>query len=170
MFGIFVWIGFVGDLFALVTERTALGSTNRYPVSSFFRDPLLFTLDVPHRVQKKALMDSQWLARLWWQVMEFVLKPLLKSTVFLHTSLSKLSYSREYQFSRVNTVYPKTTLFSDKVIHSITHNIYIIINTQLATCFGSSEPSSGQFLTHCGRVTQICVFNTVKLGTSASSP
>jgi hypothetical protein len=24
-------------------------------------------------------------------------------------------------------------------------------------------------LTHCGRVTQICVFNTVKLGTSASS-
>jgi len=28
----------------------------------------------------------------------------------------------------------------------------------------------GIFLTHCGRVTQICVFNTVKLGTSASSP
>ena len=27
-----------------------------------------------------------------------------------------------------------------------------------------------QILTHCGRVTQICVFNTVKLGTSASSP
>jgi len=26
------------------------------------------------------------------------------------------------------------------------------------------------FLTHCGRVTQICVFNTVKLGKSASSP
>jgi len=25
-------------------------------------------------------------------------------------------------------------------------------------------------LTHCGRVTQICVFNTVKIGTSASSP
>jgi len=25
-------------------------------------------------------------------------------------------------------------------------------------------------LAHCGRVTQICVFNTVKLGTSASSP
>jgi len=27
-----------------------------------------------------------------------------------------------------------------------------------------------RFLTHCGRVTQICVFNTVKLGTAASSP
>jgi hypothetical protein len=26
------------------------------------------------------------------------------------------------------------------------------------------------YLTHCGRVTQICAFNTVKLGTSASSP
>jgi hypothetical protein len=25
-------------------------------------------------------------------------------------------------------------------------------------------------LTHCGRVTQICIFNTVKLGTSALSP
>ena len=25
-------------------------------------------------------------------------------------------------------------------------------------------------LTHCGRVTQICVFNTLKLGTFASSP
>ena len=28
----------------------------------------------------------------------------------------------------------------------------------------------GWILTHCGRVTQICVFNTVKLGISASSP
>ena len=27
-----------------------------------------------------------------------------------------------------------------------------------------------KILTHCGRVTHICVFNTVKLGTSASSP
>jgi len=27
-----------------------------------------------------------------------------------------------------------------------------------------------KILTHCGRVTQICVFNMVKLGTSASSP
>jgi len=29
---------------------------------------------------------------------------------------------------------------------------------------------SEALLTHCGRVTQICVFNTVKLGTSTSSP
>jgi len=27
-----------------------------------------------------------------------------------------------------------------------------------------------RLLTHCGRVTQFCVFNTLKLGTSASSP
>jgi hypothetical protein len=32
------------------------------------------------------------------------------------------------------------------------------------------EPNTNTELTQCGRVTQICVFNTVKLGTSASSP
>ena len=32
------------------------------------------------------------------------------------------------------------------------------------------SPIHAKALTHCGRVTQICVFNTVKLGTSASSP
>jgi len=32
------------------------------------------------------------------------------------------------------------------------------------------EISTFVFLTHCGRVTQICVFNTVNLSTSASSP
>jgi len=32
------------------------------------------------------------------------------------------------------------------------------------------EETQMKILTHCGRVTQICVFNTVKLGTSASSP
>ena len=70
---------------------------------------------------------------------------------------------------------------------------YLFQNVQ--TCFGTHPTSysvgsgvcfsggySGQVLnlttnlhlvlklTHCGRVTQICVFNTVKLGTSASSP
>jgi hypothetical protein len=34
----------------------------------------------------------------------------------------------------------------DKVIYSVKHNTYIVINTLLATCFGSSEPSSGQYL------------------------
>ena len=38
-------------------------------------------------------------------------------------------------------------------------------HTALTTKDRSFEPN----LTHCGRVTQICVFNTVKLGTSASS-
>jgi hypothetical protein len=38
------------------------------------------------------------------------------------------------------------TLPYNKVIYSVKHNIYIIINTQLATCFGFSEPSSGEFL------------------------
>jgi len=35
-------------------------------------------------------------------------------------------------------------------------------------CFYATNLYS--MLTHCGRVTQICVFNTVKLSTSASSP
>jgi len=38
------------------------------------------------------------------------------------------------------------------------------------TFFLTQDDSILTFLTHCGRVTQICVFNTVKLGTSASSP
>jgi hypothetical protein len=42
------------------------------------------------------------------------------------------------------------------------------------TCYfqgsGSLAGSTSSWLTQCGRVTQICVFNTVKLGTSASSP
>jgi len=41
------------------------------------------------------------------------------------------------------------------------------ILTKLA---GHITPRPRSELTHCGRVTQICVFNTVKLGTSASSP
>ena len=32
------------------------------------------------------------------------------------------------------------------------------------------EYTNGIILTHCGRVTQICVFNTANLGTSAGSP
>jgi hypothetical protein len=47
-----------------------------------------------------------------------------------------------------------------------------------AYCNGGQDPpravaslkKKNSILTHCGRVTQFCVFNTVKLGTSASSP
>jgi len=35
---------------------------------------------------------------------------------------------------------------------------------------GNASEKKNVTLTHCGWVTQICVFNTVKLGTSASSP
>jgi len=41
---------------------------------------------------------------------------------------------------------------------------------QDADSFSVFKQVVSPFLTHCGRVTQICVFNTVKLGTSASSP
>ena len=45
-----------------------------------------------------------------------------------------------------------------------------IIIKMIINIFWGVKQSSGRNLTHCGRVTQICVFNTVKLGTSASSP
>jgi len=35
---------------------------------------------------------------------------------------------------------------------------------------GQEIPPAVRVITHCGRVTQICFFNTVNLGTSASSP
>jgi len=38
------------------------------------------------------------------------------------------------------------SLLCDKVMYSVTNNTYILINTQLATFFGSGEPSAGQFL------------------------
>jgi len=41
----------------------------------------------------------------------------------------------------------------------------------LCTCYGEYRAARKcADLTHCGRVTQICGFNAVKLGTSASSP
>jgi hypothetical protein len=43
------------------------------------------------------------------------------------------------------------------------------VSTVHCTDFGGISVSHRP-LTHCGRVTKICVFNTVKLGTSASSP
>ena len=39
-----------------------------------------------------------------------------------------------------------TDLEYDKLIYSVKHNTYTVINTQMATCLSSSEPSSGQFL------------------------
>jgi len=43
----------------------------------------------------------------------------------------------------------------------------LFINTTYA---GHKTATEQNILTHCGRVAQICVFNTVKLGTSARSP
>jgi len=45
------------------------------------------------------------------------------------------------------------------------HYVHYIMYTTHLTLLGFVI-----LLTHCGRVTQICVFNAVKLGTSASSP
>jgi hypothetical protein len=40
----------------------------------------------------------------------------------------------------------KVAVSYDKVIYSVKHNTYIVINTQLATCCGSSKQSSSQYL------------------------
>jgi len=48
-----------------------------------------------------------------------------------------------------------------------THSHIGVFNNRSITC--NNTPGM-RILTHCGRVKQICVFNTVKLGTSASSP
>ena len=51
-------MGYLCALLVHVTERTKLGYTHRYPVTSFFRDPLIFTLDVPYKEQKKVLLKQ----------------------------------------------------------------------------------------------------------------
>ena len=50
------------------------------------------------------------------------------------------------------------------------HVLYIYIYIYIYICCIIALFVYAISLTHCGRVTQICVFNTVKLGTSASSP
>jgi len=65
--------------------------------------------------------------------------------------------------------------------HFIVTSHHAVLDTPLSAApimlwQGSPELTNGihhsylALLTHCGRVTQIFVFNTVKLGTSASSP
>ena len=53
---------------------------------------------------------------------------------------------------------------------SLSLSIYIYIYIYLCTVCIIFPFTISKKLTHCGRVTQICVFNTVKLGTSTSSP
>ena len=63
---------------------------------------------------------------------------------------------------------PRSKEFIDNISHTSLHILqaYHLIFCQWENCTRWCEAN----LAHCGRVTQICVFNTVKLGTSASSP
>jgi len=57
--------------------------------------------------------------------------------------------------------------------YSVTYHWNTLLShdrSDYVTVLLSFVPKPIHSLTHCGRVTQICVFNTVKLGTSASSP
>ena len=65
--------------------------------------------------------------------------------------------------------HPRTWILrSNAVRHSKFHTVLLSLLVSLGfTCHCSLI---SLLLTHCGQVTQICVFNMVKLGTSASSP
>jgi len=51
-------------------------------------------------------------------------------------------------FERGGLKYSAKETKYDKVIYSVKHNTYMIINTQMATCFGTSETSSGEYLVY----------------------
>ena len=72
---------------------------------------------------------------------------------------------------------------SDRLIHRLRKNLStgqsLTDSDDTRCCIDTIKPTEDEqraarnmqrILTHCGRVAQICVFNTVKLGTSASSP
>ena len=65
--------------------------------------------------------------------------------------------------------YLKSNVYSTRPtdLHSLKENIREEIPKLLEETL---QVVMRSFLTHCGRVAQICVFNTVKLGTCASSP
>ena len=59
------------------------------------------------------------------------------------TSVATGSYRAVFQRNVCRYIYNMTKRFIQSK-----HNTYIVINTQMATCFDSSEPSSGQYLTY----------------------
>ena len=72
--------------------------------------------------------------------------------------------NRDSVTSRVET---RTVVFA-------MHCFWIVTADGCVTLWRQNEIAGAMdktpILTHCGRVTQICVFSTVKLGTAASSP
>jgi hypothetical protein len=97
---------------------------------------------------------------------------------YLEAVINDVNYETEEIRARIlaaNKAYSSLRpIFRSKQIHR--NNKIRLYNTVIKPilCYGSvtwtSTQTSQQMLTHCGRVTQICVFNTVKLGTSASFP
>ena len=59
------------------------------------------------------------------------------------------------------------SFFSSSSTNTVFSKYAVLQTVFLLTKYPQNSPC---VLTHCGRVTQICVFNTVKLGSSASSP
>jgi len=63
-----------------------------------------------------------------------------------------------------------TSLPNDQFDAQIFNTFITVLYMYMFRAISCLSSGSQIVLTHCGRVTQICVFNTVKLGTSASSP
>ena len=94
---------------------------------------------------------------------------------FLHSDFSTMNLGQEVSVKTISLVHEASSMIqltSFQTQSSLNNKINIKI--QFVPPSKHPRPSlladPLTFLTHCGRVTQICVFNTVKLGTSASSP
>ena len=66
--------------------------------------------------------------------------------------------------------YPLNGTFFWKTLLTVKCVICFSLQLSSATLLNLSRSEQEIILTHCGRVRQICIFNTVRLGTSASSP
>jgi len=63
-----------------------------------------------------------------------------------------------------------TTILSQNIVGLVRNSHEREIDAIVAALTGNTIKMTSPSLTHCGRVTQISVFNTVNLGKSASSP
>ena len=92
---------------------------------------------------------------------QIIPSPTQSISVFVYVSHSK---QRSFHINNVSLV-----VFAIKT-HSSKWKGLLVGKVALEQLHKYSYVYTFSKLTHCGRVTQICVFNTVKLGTSASSP
>ena len=85
-------------------------------------------------------------------------------------TLANISYFRLVNILKAKNINRKYNV----IIYKTLIKLVLMFGVETWVLSKADELRLGVFerkiLTHCGRVTQICVFNMVKLGTSASSP